>query len=78
MKIKTKNENITFYKISKDFTILVDGKELSGCRWCEQDNVFNQYDGDIEFDNKSKKIFDQLSDSKQDEIMDFIEDEIKM
>ncbi len=76
-KIEIINENLTEYKIAKEFEIEVelesgDFVELTFNKWTYEND--NNIDNDWEFDDESKKIYDDLPKELQDKISDFISD----
>lgn len=77
-KIKIFKNYISYYKVVKDFTIEFNGVELSGTKYCEQDNVFSDYNDGIDFDEESYKIYSGFDEEAKDEIMEFLQEEIEM
>ena len=64
-------ENCVDYRISKDYTIeLKDGTELDFNKWVLDSDI--ETDNDWNFTDDSKKVYDKLSEEKQDKITDFI------
>ena len=73
MKIEITNEHFVSSRISKDFTITIDGDvELEFNKWSSEDD--NNTEWDYEFEPESKKVFDKLSEERQEAITEFILD----
>lgn len=73
MKIIIEDKRLQSFRISRDFDILIDNKiKLTFNKYYLEDDY--ETDADYSFDDKSKKIFDKLTEEQQDEISDFIND----
>jgi len=79
MKIEITNENLVSYRVSKDFEITFEiqtGKKekeeitLTLNKWALESD--NEIDNDWNFDEESRKIYDQLDEDIQSEIDDFV------
>ena len=71
--MKIINEELVSCKISKNYEIeLDDGNVLLVNKWIYEDDI--ETDNDYEIDEKSLESFNKLSEEKQDQIRDFIND----
>lgn len=76
MKIEVINENLTSYRIAKDYEIEIipeEGEEsiiLEFNKYVYEDD--NNVDNDYNFTPESKEIYDKLTDDQKDEVDTFI------
>ena len=85
MKIETKNETITYERITKRFELLVDDEiKIIVSKWWSDDEYGGDYECDYEIDDedKAKDAFEKKY-GKEDwedewyELKDYIEDELE-
>ena len=71
MKITIEDEILQSFRISKDYTIMINGDiQLTFNKYAYEDEY--ETENDYTFDDESKKIFDKMPEEQQDEIIDFI------
>lgn len=60
MKIKKISEEITYSQITKVHTFEVNGKEIRAIEHRKSDNIFDDYDSDLDIDEQDKELLTEL------------------
>lgn len=60
MKIKKISEEVTYKQITKVHTFEVNGKKIQAYEYQKSDNVFDEYDNDLDVDDLDKEKLTEL------------------
>lgn len=60
MIVKKISEEITYKQITKVHTFEVNGKEIRAIEYQKSDNIFDDYDSDLDIDEQDKELLTNL------------------